>query len=138
MTFEELQQLAEKDLKINDTELDLESLKTPALHNKYSKYHDTKKYGIKRNKQADGIIQYNWFSIGPNQAAPKVTWRKRDNPPLVKIFAVGKSSEYACPKDSNKIVCNSQARGIPRIVEAEFVNVVYFMTFNFPKPKYRK
>ncbi len=29
MTFDELQELAEKDLKLNDTELDLESLKTP-------------------------------------------------------------------------------------------------------------
>ena len=36
MTLEELQDLADKDLKINDTELDLESLKTPQLHNKYS------------------------------------------------------------------------------------------------------
>ena len=38
MTLEELQELAEKDLKINDTELDLESLKTPQLHNKYMKH----------------------------------------------------------------------------------------------------
>ena len=38
MTLEELQKLAEKDLKINDTELDLESLKTPQLHNKYLKF----------------------------------------------------------------------------------------------------
>ena len=28
----------DKDLKINDTELDLESLKTPQLHNKYMKH----------------------------------------------------------------------------------------------------
>ena len=33
--MEKLQELADKDLKINDTELDLESLKTPQLHNKY-------------------------------------------------------------------------------------------------------
>ena len=38
MDLEQLQDLAEKDLKINDTELDLESLKTPQLHNKYLKY----------------------------------------------------------------------------------------------------
>ena len=37
MTLEELQNLADKDLKINDTELDLESLKTPQLHNKIFK-----------------------------------------------------------------------------------------------------
>ena len=40
MTFDELQALADKDLKINDTELDLESLKTPQLHNKYMKFHN--------------------------------------------------------------------------------------------------
>ena len=38
MDLEELQILAEKDLQINDTELDLESLKTPQLHNKYLKF----------------------------------------------------------------------------------------------------
>ena len=39
MTFDELQATRlEKDLKINDTELDLESLKTPQLHNKYMKF----------------------------------------------------------------------------------------------------
>mgnify|MGYP001601188514 FL=1 len=38
MTLEELQELADKDLKINDVELDLESLKTPQLHNKYCKF----------------------------------------------------------------------------------------------------
>ena len=38
MDLEQLQEQADKDLKINDTELDLESLKTPQLHNKYLKY----------------------------------------------------------------------------------------------------
>ena len=38
MTLEELQTQADKDLKINDTELDLESLKTPQLHNQYLKH----------------------------------------------------------------------------------------------------
>ena len=38
MDLEQLQELADKDLKLNDTELDLESLKTPQLHNKYLKH----------------------------------------------------------------------------------------------------
>ena len=38
MDLEKLQELADKDLKINDVELDLESLKTPQLHNKYMKH----------------------------------------------------------------------------------------------------
>ena len=38
MDLEKLQELADSDLKLNDTELDLESLKTPQLHNKYLKH----------------------------------------------------------------------------------------------------
>ena len=38
MDLEQLQELVDKDLTINDTELDLEALKTPQLHNKYMKY----------------------------------------------------------------------------------------------------
>ena len=38
MDLEKLQELVDGDLKINDTELDLESLKTPQLHNKYLKH----------------------------------------------------------------------------------------------------
>ena len=38
MDLEKLQLQADSDLKINDTELDLESLKTPQLHNKYLKH----------------------------------------------------------------------------------------------------
>ena len=38
MDLEKLQELADKDLKINDTELDLESLNTPQLHNKFMKH----------------------------------------------------------------------------------------------------
>ena len=41
MTLDELQAQAEKDLKIDDTELDLESLKTPQLHSQYLKTYST-------------------------------------------------------------------------------------------------
>ena len=37
MDFRTITIRLDKDLKINDTELDLESLKTPQLHNKYMK-----------------------------------------------------------------------------------------------------
>ena len=40
MTLEELQELTDKKLKINDTELDLEALKTPQLHNEYLKHYN--------------------------------------------------------------------------------------------------
>ena len=35
MTLDELQQLVDKDLKLDDTELDTESARIPLLHNKY-------------------------------------------------------------------------------------------------------
>ena len=35
MTLEELQQQVDKDFKLDDTELDSESIKIPLLHNKY-------------------------------------------------------------------------------------------------------
>ncbi len=38
MKIEELYKEAERDLKIDDTELDLESIRTPQIHNKYLKY----------------------------------------------------------------------------------------------------
>ena len=38
MDLEKLQELVDSDLKINDTELDLESLNTPQLHNKFMKH----------------------------------------------------------------------------------------------------
>ena len=41
MTLDELQAQAEKDLKIDNTELDLESLKTPQLHSQYLKTYST-------------------------------------------------------------------------------------------------
>ena len=39
MDLEKLQEMADKDLAINETELDLESLKTPQVHNKYMKHY---------------------------------------------------------------------------------------------------
>ena len=52
MTLEELQELTDKKLKINDTELDLEALKTPQLHNEYLKHYN--KFNLLLSKtQAD-------------------------------------------------------------------------------------
>ena len=38
MKIEELYKEVERDLKIDDTELDMESIRTPQIHNKYLKY----------------------------------------------------------------------------------------------------
>ena len=61
MDLEQLQELADKDLNINDTELDLESLKTPQLHNKYSKFHNQYINLLKKAEQdRDVMIREKW------------------------------------------------------------------------------
>ena len=57
MTFDELQALADKDLKINDTELDLESLKTPQLHNQYMKHLTKYKLMLSRAETEYNIMK---------------------------------------------------------------------------------
>ena len=51
MDLNELQNDVERDLKIDDTELDLESIRTPQLHNKYLKHYT--KYSLQLKKAQD-------------------------------------------------------------------------------------
>lgn len=52
MTFDELKKMVERDVVIDDTELDRESTRTPQLHNKYlSLYHDIRL--VKRKNEAE-------------------------------------------------------------------------------------
>ena len=52
MDLNELQNEVDRDLKIDDTELDLESIRTPQLHNKYLKHYT--KYSLQYKKARDG------------------------------------------------------------------------------------
>ena len=53
MTLEELQQAVNKDFKLDDTELDAESIKIPLIHNKYlqhfNKFKDVNFYKVNMN-----------------------------------------------------------------------------------------
>ena len=57
MDLEKLQEQADKDLKINDTELDLESLKTPQLHNQYIKHLTKYKLMLSRAETEYNIMK---------------------------------------------------------------------------------
>ena len=57
MDLEQLQEQADKDLKINDTELDLESLKTPQLHNQYMKHLTKYKLMLSRAETEYNILK---------------------------------------------------------------------------------
>ena len=84
MTLEELQDLADKDLKINDTELDLESLKTPQLHNKYSKYHNKYSNLLKVAEQDLARITREKWEYYTGKADPSVYQQKPFNIKLLK------------------------------------------------------
>ena len=77
MTLEDLQQQIEKDLKIDDTQLDIESISTPILHAKYLKYYST--YSLMLSKaESDLSITYKqrWLYY-TGKADPEVY--KNDN-----------------------------------------------------------
>ena len=57
MDLEKLQEQADKDLKINDTELDLESLKTPQLHNQYMKHLTKYKLMLSRAETEYNVLK---------------------------------------------------------------------------------
>ena len=57
MNIEELYNEIEKDLKIDDTELDLESIRTPQLHNKYLKMYTKHSLQLKK-LQDDFKVMY--------------------------------------------------------------------------------
>jgi hypothetical protein len=59
MDLEQLQQLADTELKINDTELDLESLKTPQLHNEFMKHLTKFKLMLSRSESEYNILKRN-------------------------------------------------------------------------------
>ena len=84
MTFDELQQLAEKDLKINDTELDLESLKTPQLHNKYMKFHNQYTNLLKKAEQELARLTRDKWEYYTGKADPSVYQQKPFNIKLLK------------------------------------------------------
>lgn len=57
MDIEQLQEQADKDLKINDSELDLESIKTPQIHNKYMKHLSKFKLMLSRAESELHIVK---------------------------------------------------------------------------------
>ena len=61
MDLEALQNQVDVDLKIDDTELDLESIRTPQLHNKYLKLFTKYSLQLKKVKDDyDGLYKFKW------------------------------------------------------------------------------
>jgi len=84
MTLEELQEQVDKDLKINDTELDLESLKTPQLHNKYLKHYNNFKLLMTRAESDYKILKRVKWEYYTGKASPDVYKQKPFNLKIMK------------------------------------------------------
>ena len=84
MDLEQLQELADKDLKINDTELDLESLKTPQLHNKYLKHLTKFKLLLTRAEDEFTRIKRDKWEYYTGKADPAVYQLKPFNLKILK------------------------------------------------------
>ena len=84
MTLEELQEQVDKDLKINEAELDLESLKTPQLHNKYLKHYNNFKLLMTRAESDYKILKRVKWEYYTGKASPEVYKQKPFNLKIMK------------------------------------------------------
>ena len=84
MTLEELQEQVGKDLKINEAELDLESLKTPQLHNKYLKHLNNFKLLLTRAESDYKILKRVKWEYYTGKASPKIYQDKPFNLKIMK------------------------------------------------------
>ena len=76
MTLEELQAQADKDLVIDDTELDTESLKTPILHNKYLQYYNKFNLLLKKSQWEEKTLQREKWEYYTGKSDPEVYKQK--------------------------------------------------------------
>lgn len=72
MDLEQLQLEVDKDLKINDLELDLESLKTPQIHNKYLKHYTKFKLLLTRTEDELKTLKRDKWEYYTGKSSPEV------------------------------------------------------------------
>ncbi len=76
MRFDELQQMADVDLKIDDTELDIESIKTPQIHNKYLKFYTQFCLQLKKVRDERKSLYRDKWEYYTGKSSPKVYQEK--------------------------------------------------------------
>ena len=76
MTLEELQQSVNKDFKLDDTELDAESIKIPLLHNKYLQHFNKFSLLLKKSEYDHKIMLRNKWEYYTGKADPSVYQEK--------------------------------------------------------------
>ena len=83
MNLEELQAEADKDLIIDDTELDTESLKTPILHNKYLQYYNKFNLLLKKTQWEERTLNREKWEYYTGKSDPSVY---KDKPFDIKVL----------------------------------------------------
>ena len=112
MDLEQLQELADKDLKINDTELDLESLKTPQLHNKYLKHLTKFKLLLTRAQDDFTRIKKDKWKYYTGKADPAVYQLKPFNLKILKADV-----QQYIESDEEWIKANQKVKYLETIVD---------------------
>ena len=112
MDLEQLQELAEKDLNINDTELDLESLKTPQLHNKYLKHLTKFKLLLTRSQDDFNKIKKDKWEYYTGKADPAVYQLKPFNLKILKADV-----QQYIESDEEWIKANQKVKYLETIVD---------------------
>ena len=101
MTLDEIQAQADKDLVIDDTELDTESLKTPILHNKYLQYYNKFNLLLKKSQWEERTLQREKWEYYTGKSDPEV-YKEKD----LKILASNLCTEIMLPSNENwSFVC---------------------------------
>ena len=72
MTLEELQQQVDKDFKLDDTELDAESIKIPLLHNKYLQHFNKFSLLLKKAEYDYNILKRHKWEYYTGKSDPSV------------------------------------------------------------------
>ena len=84
MTLEELQQSVNKDFKLDDTELDAESIKIPLLHNKYLQHFNKFSLLLKKSEYDHKTMIRDKWEYYTGKADPSVYQVKPFNIKLLK------------------------------------------------------
>ena len=83
MRFDELSEMVDRDLRIDDTELDVESIKTPQLHNKYLKIYTQLSLSLKKTKDDRKVLYKEKWEYYTGKSSPEVY---KENPFDLKIL----------------------------------------------------
>ena len=80
MTLSEIQEQVRKDLKINDLELDIESLRIPSLHSKYLQLLTEHSLLLKKTQGEYSVLKRNKWIYYTGKASEEVYKEKGDFP----------------------------------------------------------